>query len=542
MTHAKRVLGGAVPPSLLLAAAVLAGPLHGQSALRSESPQTRAERSAWQETSRYEDVMAFLDAVEAIDADAVLHRTTFGYTMEGRPLPLVVVGEGLAGADPDAVLAAGRTRVYVQANIHAGEVEGKEAVQALLRRFAAGQHRAWLDSLVVLIAPIFNADGNERISVLNRTRQNGPFGGVGERTNAQGLDLNRDHMKLESPEARSLAGLLQAYDPHLVVDLHTTNGTPHAYHLTYAPPLHPDTDPGIVTLLRERWLPEMTRRMREEHGFHTYYYGNAYKPRGGEYGWYTFDYRPRFNTNYAGVRNRFAILSETYAYVSFEERVRANVAFVEEILDFAARHAGAIARTAREADARDLRGRRLALRAELERGNEVEILMGQMEPRLSQFSGREYLARTDSVRPERMRDYTTFAATELERVPAAYYVPAELDGVANLLTLHGVRVVPLETDRRVTAQRFRVDSTRVAAREFQGHREREVFGEWVSTEVDLPSGTLEVPMDQPLARLVFHLLEPRAPDGVVNWNMLDAVLEEAEPGAYPIVRRPAAGG
>lgn len=533
MERAARLLALWVAVGATVGATVV--PVSGQ------EPLTRAERTGWAETSGYADVIAFIDALEQRDrrdGPGILSRSTFGYSLEGRALPLVVVGSGLADGDPATVRATGRTRVLVMANIHGGEVEGKEATQILLRRLVEGRHPRWLDSLVLLVAPIYNADGNERVSVLNRVRQNGPMGGVGERANAQGLDLNRDHMKLRSPEARALVGLMDAYDPHVVVDLHTTNGTQHAYHLTYSPPLHPDTDPGIIRLLREQWLPEVTRVLRDDHGWGAYYYGNAYAPAGGERGWYTFDYRPRFNNNYVGLRNRIAILSEAYSYASFPDRVGATLAFVEAILDFAHDHAGEVARAVEAADARDLRGRMLSPRAGFAAGGEVEILMGATEERLSRASGQRYLARVDAVRPERMPEYGTFAATERERVPAAYYVPAELTEVVDLLAFHGVRGHRLDAPRTLPGERFAVDSVRTAARAFQGVREREAVGRWVAAELELPAGTLEVPMHQPLARLIFHLLEPRAADGVLDWGLVDRALE-ARPSEYPITRRPA---
>ena len=76
------------------------------------------------------------------------------------------------------------------------------------REIAAGDHDAWFEDVVLLIAPIYNADGNERIQLTNRPGQNGPYGGMGQRPNAQQLDLNRDHMKLESPEARSVVRMM----------------------------------------------------------------------------------------------------------------------------------------------------------------------------------------------------------------------------------------------------------------------------------------------------------------------------------------------
>ena len=267
---------------------LLAGPAQAQP-VDDASLKTRAEATDFQETTRYKEVMDFTEVVA--NGSETIYRTVFGYTSEGRALPLVVVGD-VAGAGAEAVRASGKTRVFVQANIHAGEVCGKEAMLMLLRALAAGQHAAWTDSLVLLIAPIYNADGNERISLTHRPGQNGPLGGMGQRPNAQGLDLNRDHMKMDSPEARSLVGLFNAYDPHVVVDLHTTNGTSHAYHLTYSPPLHPNTPRAIDAFLRENWLPAVTRRIKERYGWQYYYYGNIpWRNSNAERGWYTFDHR-----------------------------------------------------------------------------------------------------------------------------------------------------------------------------------------------------------------------------------------------------------
>ncbi|MDO8665557.1 MAG: M14 family zinc carboxypeptidase, partial [Gemmatimonadales bacterium] len=155
------------------------------------APRTRPELSGYRETSRYDDVIAFIGSVS--HGRRSLHVTQLGYSFEGRALPLVVVGN-VGDASPETVRRSGKLRVYIQANIHAGEVEGKEAVLMLLRDLAAGRHARWLDSVVLLIAPIYNADGNERVSLTNRPLQNGPVGGMGQRPNAQGLDLNRDHI------------------------------------------------------------------------------------------------------------------------------------------------------------------------------------------------------------------------------------------------------------------------------------------------------------------------------------------------------------
>ena len=153
-------------------------------AAQTQTPSTRPERTAHRETSRYDDVMAFVREVDA--KSPKIHVTSFGYTFEGKSLPLVVVGEGLADASADAVKKSGKTRVYIQGNIHGGEVEGKEAVQMLLRELSRGEHADWLQSLVLLFAPIYNADGNDRVRMSERNAQNGPIGGVGTRAERAG--------------------------------------------------------------------------------------------------------------------------------------------------------------------------------------------------------------------------------------------------------------------------------------------------------------------------------------------------------------------
>ena len=70
----------------------------------------------------------------------------------------------------------------------------------LARDIALADDRSLLKKVVLLIVPILNADGNEKINRSNRPEQNGPVNGVGVRTNADGYDLNRDFVKLETPE------------------------------------------------------------------------------------------------------------------------------------------------------------------------------------------------------------------------------------------------------------------------------------------------------------------------------------------------------
>ncbi|HEY9503219.1 MAG TPA: M14 family zinc carboxypeptidase, partial [Pyrinomonadaceae bacterium] len=182
--------------------------------------KSRAELTNYEETSRYEEVLNFI--AELQKRSSLIRLESFGKTEEGRSLPLMILSDSPISNPRDA-RGSSKPIVFIMANIHAGEVEGKEAMLHLSRRILFGDLKPLLDKLIILIAPIYNADGNEKISANNRTAQNGPIAGVGVRENSKGYDLNRDYMKLDSSEARALVNLLNRWDPHLTVDLHTTN-------------------------------------------------------------------------------------------------------------------------------------------------------------------------------------------------------------------------------------------------------------------------------------------------------------------------------
>ncbi len=502
---------------------------------------TRAERSDYLETSRHAEVIEFLETVVRMDDRMSL--TTFGFTNEARAIPLVTVAQGLADRSPAAIRENGKLVLYLQGNIHGGEVEGKEALQILLREIASGQHDSWFNDMILLVAPVYNADGNDAVGLNNRPGQNGPAGGMGQRPNAQGLDLNRDHMKLNSPEARSVARLVGDYAPHVTMDLHTTNGTNHAYFVTYSPPLHPNTDPAIISLLRDRLLPDVTETIRDKHGMNFYYYGNAGGGGGAPGGranlprWSTFDSRPRFNNNYLGLRNRIAILSEAFAYASFEDRIAATLYFVQETVDWAEAHTGEIRAAVEIAETRPLVGTQLSVRNRitLTHPEPVDILMGAVETRYN-AAGRPYNNRLDVLTPTPMWEYGSFESTEDETVPAAYIIPPvqQLQPVLDRLESHGVPMRTLNASRTMIVESFRIDSTSVAAQPFQGVNERTLWGAWVEGEQEIPARTIIISMDGPHARLAFYLLEPRADDGFTDWAILDRWIDGD--GAFPILR------
>ena len=508
-------------------------------AAQEEALRSRAERSDYEETSRYEDVMRFVN--ELARRSERVRVETFGRTEEGRALLLLVFADPPV-ATPREAMSSGKAVVFVFANIHGGEVEGKEALQEVARRIAFGDLKALLERLVILLAPIYNADGNDRISVDNRAAQNGPVGGVGRRENAAGLDLNRDYMKMEAVETQAMVRLLNRWDPHLTVDLHTTNGSYHGYHLTYSIPLNPNIDARLLAYHRVKMMPEIARAVLERHHFRTYYYGNFSGPKNNR-SWRAFDHRPRIGQNYVGFRNRLTILSEAYSYLDFRRRIAVTTALVEESFRFAAAHGDEIRRLTQQADEDTVRrglGPPVPMGIDFEMrplAQPVEILVGEVTKQKNPRSGRDMTVMVeDKFTPVRMPDYGIFAATRSIPAARAYLFHPEpgIRHALDKLLAHGLVVEELAEPASIEVESFVIDSVKRAEREFQGHFEVRLPGHYTKETMEFPAGTVLIRAAQPLGALAFYLLEPESDDGLAAWNFLDPYLETGK--TYPVYR------
>lgn len=513
-------------------------------------PHTRPELTNYRETSHYADVRKFLDSLRVLGAP--LSFGSIGKTSEGRDIPYIIASRPLVST-PAAAKALGRPIIYVQGNIHAGEVEGKDALLALLRDLAFSPAPNALDSVVLIAVPIYNADGNERFASqsVNRTEQNGPES-VGTRANAQSLDLNRDYVKAEAPETRASLAMFNAWDPDVFVDLHTTDGSFHGYALTYAPSLSPAAVFGGI-YARDSLLPVLRDRMRTRHGFEVFDYGNFVSDERGlvadtsvHEAWATYDARPRFGTNYYGIRGRIAILSEAYSHDTLARRIASTRAFVAEILSLVAEKGAAIRSLSARADSLPLAWGRspdslqmVAIRSELvATPRMMDVLKEDMQKTgdssQTQAGVPRGERRTGVIKTIRMPVYDRFVST-LDRAPPAAYVVAPQDtAVVALLRLHGIHVDRSDSVWRARGETYTIDSVITSPRQFQGHREVRLKGRWERGFQVLPPGSFIVSTAQPLGALAVYLLEPESDDGFTDWNFFDFDIRTA--GHFPVTR------
>lgn len=486
---------------------------------------TVPERTKGERTSSHAEVLAFIDSL--LHHGARMQVGTLGESPQGRRLPYVILSRPLM-TTPAAAKASGKPLLYIQANIHAGEVEGKEAVQMLMRDLTLGKLRPLLDSVIILFVPIYNADGNDNWGpqARHRSEQLGPAI-VGTRANGQGYDLNRDYVKQEAPETRASLAFIAKWDPDLFMDLHTTDGSYHGYALTWSPGLNQNRTP-VNSWVQDTALEQIRRNMRAREHFETYPYGNFMSSRAGadSIGWATYEPYPRYGTNLQGMV-RASVLSEAYSHDPFPRRIDATYAFVLETIRYLNEHK------------RELR-RRLAEQA-AHQPDSVAVRSAMAPPRMDTVltavmrtlpvdtaaripGGQARQEPTGKYRPVYLPVFDRFVATRKEAMPAAYLLDPQWSDVVALMRRQGIVVEQLTAPWVGETERFAIDTV-IELRFFEGHRSTRLDGEWGAPAHDSAMvRSYVIPTNQRMGMLAAFLLEPASEDGYVTWNFFDHAL------------------
>jgi dipeptidyl-peptidase 4 len=413
--------------------------------------------------------------------------------------------------------------VLAFANIHAGEVDGKEALLAFARDLTDKKGHPLLKDLVILLVPNLNADGNEKIDPKHRLGDNGPIDGAGTRTNAQGLDLNRDFIKLESPEIRALVKLVNTWNPALIIDCHTTNGSHHRHKLTYDGPRYPSTDTDIAKWTLNTLFPVVTKKVKAATGFDIAPYGNFSRDRTK---WETYPALPRYSIQYFALCGKVGILSESYSYASFKDRIDATRAFVTACFEVAADKRKELVKLTEPP-----KPTRIPLRTQTTAFPEKSTILGFEEV---EKDGKRVL--TDKHKAYSLDLVLRVAEKELTELPFAYLVPPDRTAVVETLQRHGLKVEELREDIDLDTEAFLISKvdTQPYAESKKFLLVTEAGGEWKRKTRHVPAGTVVVKTAQPLGLLAAFLLEPRSEDGLTTWGFFT---KEMAPGSDFAVQR-----
>ena len=470
--------------------------------------------------------------------------------------PALVISNPRVTSAPQA-RASGKPVIFLMGNIHPPEPEAAEALLMVARDLAAGPRKSLLDQMIVMIAPIFNVDGTDTF-----VTQDGRLGSetphlLGVRENSQGLDLNRDAVKLATVEANGLYRTLNEWDPLLLLDGHLMSRVNHGYANTYGTVTVPASAPAPRAYMDDTLFPAVRNQVRREFGLevftHALFAGGSWPPTGWSHDRAMWTVDARVIVNDYGLRNRLAIITETPGQPTFERRIYAQYAYITALLEYISAHAKEMQAVVKKADADTVTTIRTQaeswtlrnwLDGEYQSRGKISVLgyrtnVAEYRPGTSLLATRPGTASGPPELITNVDDLTLPVGTRSAIVPRAYLFPAEYGDLAAKLRAHNVTVRALDQPLRAEGESFTIQKMGKTRR--SGYEMTELDGAFSGLQVkDFPAGTFMVDMAQPMANAAFYYLEPQARDGFVGWGVLDAALHAAgadrAPAEYPVFK------
>ncbi len=479
---------------------------------------TPTELSDFQTTPSYEQTMSWLRNL--CSASSWLEMITIGKSNNDRNIEMVIATKDEIFTK-ESLRKSDKPLLLIQAGIHSGEVDGKDAGMMLLRDIAFGKKNGLLDRVNILFIPILNVDGHERTSQYNRVNQRGPSN-MGWRTNGRNLNLNRDYAKLDAPETRAVVKVMTEYSPSLYLDLHVTDGADYQYDITFG---YTDYSPSVFQWLEKRLTPIAYQALKS--------YGHIPGPlmfsandRDFTQGNSEFPYSPRFSNSYGDIRAVPSILVENHSLKPFKQRVLGTYVFLEGVIEALSNDGKGI----KEAIARD----------QQRRSAELTLTWGQSQPdtmtllgveskiQKSEITSGDYVSWTGKLVTQKIPQLKYKKPEQQVRRPKAYWVPSTYPEVIERLAHHGIEMEKINDVREVDVDLYRVADPKFSTGPFEGHFTVSANVKAEEHKEIFYPGSVRVPTDQALGDLVVFLLEPASPDSFFQWGFFLEIFNQTE--------------
>jgi hypothetical protein len=429
--------------------------------------------------------------------------------------------------------------VLIINGIHSGEIEGKDASMILLREILITKEKEYLlDSLNIIVVPIFNVDGHERKSKYNRINQNGPEE-MGWRTTAQNLNLNRDWMKADAPEMQVMLDLVNRYLPDFAIDTHTTDGADYQYSVSYSVEWSKNIYHQTGKWLNNSFVSFLENGV-EEKGFlvHPYVFLKNWR-KGLDDGLIYWSATPRFSTGYFALQNRPSLLIETHMIKPYKERVYSTKAMLETTLDFIYNNATSLISLNKEADEKSIK---MYVEGEgylplsYDRSDNYQLINFKGYEYYwgaSSISGTEKLVYTNEKKDFSVKYYDNIVVTDSVKIPKGYLIPLEWQMLVDKMeTEHGIEYKTSKNSPTlktlVNVEKYKFSNVVFAKTSYEGRQRVNFDIEIIKEKITLDRNMIYIPTNQRAVRVVVNLLEPQSADSYVQWGFMNQIFERKE--------------
>ena len=512
---------------ILLICGCLFSPLLSQNKLL-----TYFERTNFLETPRYDSTIAFCK--QLAKESQMIHYTSFGISPEGRPLPLLIADKEQL-TEPKEIRKSGRTILFIQACIHAGESEGKDAGLLLFRDFITKPEiKKLLDSVSIIFNPIYSVDGHERFGAYNRINQNGPKE-MGWRTNSLNLNLNRDYIKAESAETKAWLDLFNDWKPDFFVDCHTTDGADYIYPLTYGLEINGSMDEELTAWQKDYYLPYIISAM-EKANYPIYPYVSFRDWHNIDSGMESWVTPPMLSQGYTAMANCPGLLIETHMLKDYKTRVYSTYAIIQytlEVLNKDGMKLQKLIKNANEISAsKEFREKPFPLSFDITHDSVMVNFKGmEYTSEKSDLTGGTWYKFGKKVKDYSIPLFNNIVVTAQTNLPEFYIVPVQYKFVKEILMNHHIFFYGLTKDTVIQVQRYRFSKVKFGEFPYEGKQKVISFSiDTFMNSMKILKGSLIVPMNQPKSKVIAHILEPGSSASLLQFGYFNTIFEQKEYG------------
>ncbi len=482
------------------------------------------------ETPRYDQTLEFCHRLDS--ASAIISTLNFGKSPQGRDLiALIADKDGLDS--PEQIKQKGRLILMVNACIHSGEPDGKDAGLVLLRDMAInGKYKELLQNVSILFIPVFSVDAHERFSAYNRINQNEPKE-MGWRTTAANLNLNRDFLKAQAQETRTWLALYNRWLPDFFIDCHTTDGADYQYVVTYSLEADGNINPALSKWQKENYLPFVEKKMFASGNpiFPYVVFRNWHDPRSGLISQIA---PPILSQGYVAMRNRPSLLIETHMLKPYKQRVLATNAMIRFTLEMMNKEAlqlkSAIQTADQEVLSNDFRNKEYPLQYSTSPNDSimVEFLGVEYSITKSDLTGGDWFQYGSKKATFKIPMFKQYQPMELIKLPKAYIIPIEWQDIIERLKIHGVQMQTLTETKIMKVKSYKFSNVKQRDQSYEGCQTVTFDQQEIEEERTYYPGSVIIPVSQPLAKIIISMLEPKAGGSLLSWGFFNTIFEQKE--------------
>ncbi|MCK9282182.1 MAG: M14 family metallopeptidase [Melioribacteraceae bacterium] len=489
---------------------------------------TYFESSNYKQSPDYNNSIKYLKRLEKISEYAKL--VPFGISPQGRTLYTFIISKDKI-FNYNELKNSPKSKMLINCGIHSGEIEGKDAAILLARDLLIEKkYNDLLDNTILIIIPVFNVDGHERISKYNRINQNGPEE-MGWRTTAQNLNLNRDFMKADAPEMKAFLKLWNDINPDFFVDLHTTDGLDMQYELTYSIEKI-SVSPMLRNWITKSFEPTFESLMLKD-GYPLFkYFG--FKGKELTDGVVEWNSSPRFSHGYSSMRGVPGVLIETHSLKPFKNRVYATYFALLNMMKIVSQNQTQLTEQKKESynwfiDNFVIGDKRFPINHELlNKSYKTDFLGYETYLEKSEITGDSIIRYTKTPKTFSLDYYTEYKTTDSLKLPKYYIIPAQFGYLKEIIELHGITFTVNKTSKKVIGEFYKFSDVKLSPRSFEGRQLPSYKVNEFSKEFTINANDLIISTNQKNFIPLLYLLEPKSPDSFLKWGFLNSIFEQKE--------------